>query len=78
MKANTPQAAECLSHLTAELGTVLAKKSKLRTPTKTDMENAECWLSEAQYYLTINEYYRVKQLCKQVIRSLRRKDDESV
>lgn len=50
---------------------------KLRTPTKRDMKNAERWLSEAQRNLKINEYYRVKLLCKQVIRALRRKDGES-
>ena len=50
---------------------------KLRTPTKTDMEKAERWLAEAQRNLKINEYHRVKLLCKQVIRALRRKDGES-
>lgn len=51
--------------------------SKLRTPTKADMDNAERWLAEAQRNLRINEYHRVKLLCKQVIRALRRKDGES-
>ena len=51
--------------------------SKLRTPTKTDMDNAERWLTEAQRNLRVNEYYRVKLLCKQVIRALRRKETES-
>ena len=51
--------------------------SKLRTPTKADMEKAERWLAEAQYNLKRNEYHRVKLLCKQVIRALRRKDTET-
>jgi hypothetical protein len=51
--------------------------TKLRTPTKYDMNNAEHWLAEAQRNLKLNEYHRVKLLCKQVIRALRRKDNES-
>ena len=51
--------------------------SKLRTPTKADMEKAEQWLAAAQYNLKRNEYHRVKLLCKQVIRALRRKDTET-
>lgn len=51
--------------------------TKLRTPTKTDMDNVERWLAEAQYNLRMNEYHRVKLLCKQVIRALRRKETES-
>ena len=50
--------------------------TKLRTPTKKDMDNAERWLNEAKYNLTIKEYHRVKLLCKQVIRALRRKETE--
>jgi hypothetical protein len=51
--------------------------SKLRTPTKADMENAERWLGDAQYNLKRNEYHRVKQLCRQIIRALRRKETET-
>ena len=51
--------------------------TKLRTPTKTDMDNAERWLADAQRNLTIKEYHRVKLLCKQVIRALRRNEAES-
>ena len=47
---------------------------KRRTPTKNDKESAEGWLLDAQRLLQHNEYYRVKQLCNQVIRVLRRED----
>lgn len=50
--------------------------NKLRTPTKADKENAERWLLRATDSLTYNEYYHVKQLCKQVIHALRRKEKE--
>jgi len=50
--------------------------SKLREPTKADKENAERWLLRATDSLTYNEYYHVKQLCKQVIHALRRKEKE--
>ena len=49
---------------------------KLRTPTNADKKNAERWLTEAQRDLQMNEYHRVKPLCKQVIRALRRKETE--
>ena len=51
--------------------------TKLRTPTKADTDNAERWLTEAQRNLKSNEFHRVKLLCKQVIRALRRKETES-
>ncbi len=54
----------------------MSAAGKLRTPTKADMENAERWLNDARYNLTKNEYHRVKLLCKQVIRALRRKETE--
>ncbi len=54
----------------------MSAAGKLRTPTKADMENAERWLNEALYNLSKNEYHRVKLLCKQVIRALRRKENE--
>ena len=54
----------------------MSAAGKLRTPTKVDMENAERWLVEARHNLSKNEYHRVKLLCKQVIRALRRKDSE--
>lgn len=54
----------------------MSAAGKLRTPTKADMENADRWLNEAKYNLTIKEYHRVKLLCKQVIRALRRKETE--
>ena len=50
--------------------------NKLRTPTKADKENAERWLRRATDNLAYNVYYLVKQLCKQVIHALRRKDKE--
>ena len=50
---------------------------KLRTPTKTDKDDAERWLDEAKRNLRMNEYYRVKLLCRQVIRALKRKETES-
>lgn len=50
--------------------------NKMRTPTETDMANAERWLNEAQRELGRYEYHRVKLLCKQVIRALRRKEIE--
>ena len=53
-----------------------ANGKKLRTPTKSDIANAEKWLIDAQRNLKINEYYRVKLLCRQVIRALRRKEKE--
>jgi len=43
---------------------------KPRPPTKSDIDNADRWLNEAKYNLTINEYHRVKRFCKQVIRAL--------
>ena len=52
--------------------------SKMRTPTKSDMENADKWLKEAQYNLSKKEYHRVKRLCNQVIRALRRKETETL
>ena len=51
-------------------------KSKLRTPSASDMENSERWLNEAIVNLKIKEYHRVKLLCWQVVRALRRKDHE--
>jgi hypothetical protein len=54
----------------------MSAAGKLRTPTKADMENAERWLNAAKYNLSIKEYHRVKLLCKQVIRALRRKETE--
>lgn len=60
----------------AEAVTYRTNMAKLRTPTPADMENAERWLFEAQRNLRISEYYRVKQLCKQVIRALQRKETE--
>ena len=50
--------------------------SKLRTPTNQDVENASRWLREANRNLQDREYFRVKRLCNQVIRALRRKDGE--
>lgn len=49
---------------------------KLRVPSVRDKENAMTWLENAKYELSRNEFYRVKQLCSQVIRALRRKDYE--
>ncbi len=54
----------------------MSAASKLRTPTKTDMQNSERWLNEAMHNLSMNEYHRVKLLCRQVIRALRRKETE--
>jgi hypothetical protein len=51
--------------------------AKMRTPSEADKKNAERWLSEAQHNLKRNEYHRIKQLCKQVIRALRRKETEA-
>lgn len=51
-------------------------KKKIRTPSKVDIKNADRWLNAALYNLHINEYYRVKLLCKQVIHALRRKESE--
>ena len=51
-------------------------KNKLRKPSKSDMENAEKWLIDAHINLKKNEYHRVKLLCRQVIRALRRKENE--
>ena len=48
----------------------------LRTPNKTDKANAELWLIAAQHELSRNEYHRVKQLCRQIIRVLWRKTKE--
>lgn len=53
------------------------KSSKLREITKADVSRAERWLSEAPRELKRNEYHKVKMLCKQVIRVLRRKETES-
>jgi hypothetical protein len=51
--------------------------AKMRTPSEADKKNAERWLLEAQHNLKRNEYHRIKQLCKQVIRALRRKETEA-
>lgn len=56
---------------------VTLRGKNLRTPKKKDIENAERWLREAQRNLEMNEYYRVKLLCRQVIRALRRREGES-
>lgn len=48
----------------------------MRTPSKTDKLNAGIWLIRAQRELEKNEYHRVKLLCKQIIRVLRRKEYE--
>jgi hypothetical protein len=53
------------------------KSSKLREITKADVSRAERWLNEAPRELKRNEYHKVKMLCKQVIRVLRRKETES-
>jgi len=52
--------------------------SKLRAPSEADMKNAEKWLEQAMRDLKINEFHRVKRLCKQTIRALRRKENENV
>ena len=47
-------------------------KKNMRTPTDSDMNNAEKWLVEAMYNLKHKEYFATKKFCKQVIRALRR------
>ena len=54
------------------------ERQKLRTPSDCDKIKADEWLVEARRYLRKNEYHRVKKLCKQVIRILRRKETEPV
>ena len=49
---------------------------KMRTLSEADKRQAEMWLLEAQRNLGHNEFYRVKKLCGQVIRRLRRKKTE--
>ena len=48
----------------------------MRTPTQKDKNNADKWLFLALQELESNEYHKVKLLCRQVIRALRRKDSE--
>ena len=56
---------------------VMKMVKRLRTPTKSDVDNADRWLAVAQQELKSNEFFRVKLLCRQVIRALRRKEHES-
>ena len=56
---------------------VMKMVKRLRTPTKSDVDNADRWLAAAQQELKSNEFFRVKLLCRQVIRALRRKEHES-
>ena len=48
----------------------------MRQITLKDKERAGFWLDEAQRSLRWDEFYRVKQLCKQVIRVLERKEKD--
>ena len=52
-------------------------KAKLREPSEADLANAAKWLTAAQHNLSKREFHRVKQLCAQVTRVLRRKESES-
>lgn len=51
-------------------------REKMRTPTIGDHVKTIAWLDEAKRQLNNNEYHRVKQLCRQIIRVLARKEKE--
>ena len=51
-------------------------KVKMRSPTESDKQKAREWLFMALHALDHNEYHRIKRVCRQVIRVLRRKETE--
>jgi len=50
----------------------------MKTPSESDRLKAAKWLLAAQRELRMNEYHKVKLLCGQVRRILRRKNDEHI
>ena len=51
-------------------------KKKLKKPSAEAVARSFLWLDYAKHELGNNEYYEVKKLCGQVIRALKRKNNE--